>query len=197
MVFQRRSDPTPPEPAQALVRRPERPMAQPAQLTPVPTGQASVQALDESIIGSDLSIEGQAITIRSRGTLRVNGDIQADLHCRQVEVGRTAIISGSIAAETVNVHGRVNGAILGQKVTLHSTAEVEGDIHSVSLSVEHGATFDGRSRRVRDAAEVMPQLDKGASAAGPASQAAQVRDPATIPAAPFGNYERSETGQGS
>lgn len=186
MVFHRRTESSPPEPAQALVRRGDRPVA--AQLQPVETVSP---VHDESIIGSDLSIEGQAITIRSRGALRVNGDIQADLHCRQIDVGRTAIITGSIAAETVHVHGRVNGAILGQKVTLHSTAEVEGDIHSLSLSVEHGATFDGRSRRVRDASEVAPQLERptamGAHSLSPPAHSSHVP-----PSGAFPGYGRND-----
>ncbi|MDX2307568.1 MAG: polymer-forming cytoskeletal protein [Hyphomicrobium sp.] len=189
MVFHRRSDPTPPEPAQALVRRPDRPMAAPAQLTPVSGGMAGP---DESVIGSDLTIEGQAITIRSRGTLRVNGDIQADLHCRQIDVGRTAIITGAIAAETVHVHGRVNGAILGQKVTLHSTAEVEGDIHTLSLSIEHGASFDGRSRRVKDAAEIAPQIEKGSGPAGIVTPSSSSTQPQAVPP-PFPMYGSSDT----
>lgn len=118
--------------------------------------------LEESLIGSDLSIEGQSITIRCKGMLRVNGNIQADLHSRQLEVGREAIVTGSITAEAVEVHGRINGAILSNKVVLHGTAEVEGDIAAEYLSIEQGASFDGRSRRVRDPAEIAPQTESAA-----------------------------------
>lgn len=113
----------------------------------------------QSVIGNDLSIEGQSITIRCKGSLRVNGNIQADLHSRQITVGEDAQIQGSIAADTVDVFGRVSGAILGARVVLHRTALVEGDIHSRSLSIEDGASFDGRSRKVTDAQSVAPQLE--------------------------------------
>jgi cytoskeletal protein CcmA (bactofilin family) len=92
--------------------------------------------------------------------LKVLGNIQADLHSRQLEVGKEAVIQGAIAAETVDVFGRVNGAIMGTHVVLHAGAEVEGDIHSHLLSIEQGAAFDGRSRRVRDPAEIAPQLER-------------------------------------
>lgn len=117
----------------------------------------------ESIIGNDLSIEGQSITIRCKGSLRVNGNIQADLHSRNLVVGEEAIINGSIAADRVDVLGRVNGAIYGAQVTLHQTSYVEGDIHSRSLSIENGASFDGRSRKVTNVAEITPQLEPGSS----------------------------------
>ncbi len=140
--------------------------------TPTPTpirphgiSGTSGQDADESVIGNDLTIEGQAITIRCQGSLRVNGNIQADLHSMKLTVGEEAIISGTIAAETVDVYGRVQGAILGSRVVLHESAVVEGDIHSQALAIDQGASFDGRSRKVKDASEIAPQLTSPSSAA--------------------------------
>lgn len=117
----------------------------------------------ESVIGNDLSIEGQSITIRCKGSLRINGNIQADLHSHQLIVGQGAQIQGAIAADTIDVYGRVSGSILGTRVVLHRSAQVEGDIHSRSLSIEDGASFDGRSRKVADDQSVAPQLEPAAS----------------------------------
>jgi len=44
-------------------------------------------------------------------------------------------------------------------VVLHPSARVDGDIHSQSLTIEQGASFDGRSRKVTNGAEIAPQLD--------------------------------------
>lgn len=120
----------------------------------------SIEPILESVIGNDLSIEGETITIRCKGSLKILGNIQADLHSKRLEVGKEAVINGAIAADTINVFGRVNGSILGSKVVLHAGADVEGDIMSQLLSVEEGANFDGRSRRVTNAAEVAPQLER-------------------------------------
>jgi cytoskeletal protein CcmA (bactofilin family) len=130
---------------------------QPQGATETYAGPVPVEA--QSVIGNDLSIEGQSITIRCKGSLRINGNIQADLHSRQLTVGEDAQIQGSIAADVVDVYGRVSGAIMGARVVLHRTALVEGDIHSRSLSIEDGASFDGRSRKVADAQSVAPQLE--------------------------------------
>ncbi len=119
----------------------------------------------ESVIGNDLSIEGETITIRCKWSLKILGNIQADLHSKRLEVGKEAVINGAIAADTIDVYGRVNGSILGAKVVLHAGADVEGDIMSQLLSVEEGANFDGRSRRVTNPADVAPQLER--PAAGP------------------------------
>lgn len=121
---------------------------------------AMPEAIVESVIGNDLSIEGETITIRCKGSLKILGNIQADLHSKRLEVGKEASISGAIAADTIDVFGRVQGSILGAKVILHAGSEVEGDIMSQLLSVEEGANFDGRSRRVTNAADIAPQLER-------------------------------------
>ncbi|MFA5949813.1 MAG: polymer-forming cytoskeletal protein [Hyphomicrobium sp.] len=168
MVFNRKPDPIP-VPADVVapqMRRLERPNGIEKQHLQA-LGSTSTQ---QSVIGNDLSIEGQTITIRCKGSLKVHGNIQADLHSRELEVGKEAVIQGSIAADTVDVYGRVSGAIHGAHVVLHAGAEVEGDIHSHLLSIEQGAAFDGRSRRVLNPAEIAPQLERPQQNAPSASQ---------------------------
>ena len=122
------------------------------------TASANKLADGASIIGSDLVIEGPSITMRCKGSLRIDGTIEANLHCAELVIGEQAVIVGSIAANKVAVSGRVSGAIFGDNVVLHSKAHVEGDISSCSLAIEQGATFDGRARKVTDPREVAPQL---------------------------------------
>lgn len=179
MVFSRKSDPAPAETAAPALRRLDRTMGmEKPHLQAVQAGPA------QSVIGNDLSIEGQAITIRCKGSLKVLGNIQADLHSRELEVGREAVVTGAIAAETVAVFGRVSGAIMGAHVVLHAGAEVDGDIHSHLLSIEQGAVFDGRSRRVRDPAEVAPQLERAAGSTQVEQQAPPHQLPRELPPMP-------------
>lgn len=147
MVFQRK-----PDPKKTLT-------VVPAEVTTLTAPAGSSGRAAESVIGKDMSIEGQSITVRCKGSLRVNGAIAADLHCAELVVGEQAVVNGSIAADSVRVFGQVHGAILGAHVVLHPSAQVEGDIHSQSLTIEQGASFDGRSRKVTNAAEIAPQLD--------------------------------------
>ena len=199
MVFNRKSEPAAPPARLVATPAAQKPVAQhlasqnmAAQMSGAPAfgsvpGHNS-GGREESLIGSDLSIEGQSITIRCKGTLRLNGNIQADVHSRQLDVGQEAIITGSITAEAVEVKGRVNGAILSNRVILHSTAEVEGDIAAEYLSIEQGASFDGRSRRVRDPAEIAPQTEPAA--------ALTVAKPATLSGS-YGDQSNGSTTPGS
>lgn len=136
----------------------------------VPTGPMYLDGETPSVIGEDLTIEGQAITIRCKGALEINGKIHAELHSQKLVVGKSGQVEGTIAADLVDIWGQVSGTIMGARVTLHPSAEVEGDIHAKSLSVADGASFEGRSRKVTDTAAIAPRLDPGSpSANGTAS----------------------------
>lgn len=174
MVFNRKSEPKSFEGGAA---RP----AEPAGRSTAFDAQAE---LSESVIGSDLTIEGQSITIRCKGSLRVNGTIQADLHSAFLTVGEAATITGAIAADQVDVLGRVYGAIRGARVVLHPSAQVEGDIHSQLLSIEQGASFDGRSRRIADASEIAPELEPAVTSPSAGFPSAPAQPSAPSEAAP-------------
>jgi cytoskeletal protein CcmA (bactofilin family) len=100
-----------------------------------------------SVIGSDLVIVGN---LESKGEVTVEGQIQGDIHCAVLVVGETAQVTGGIVAEEVVVRGRVMGSVRGNKVTLQSTAHVEGDVFHKALAIEQGAFFEGKSRRADD-----------------------------------------------
>lgn len=167
-MFNRKTEP---KRAEAAFLPAREPLADYAAMPPpsIPLASAPVPAPEEadSVIGSDLSIEGQSINIRCTGLLRINGSISAELYSRKLVVGHQGHVQGSINADEVNIHGRVGGAINGGRVVLHATAYVEGDIMSRSLSIEDGATFDGRSRKITDAEAPRAQTDR---ATAPVSQ---------------------------
>lgn len=133
---------------------------------PVPVAAVARQATgnlmdraNASVIGRDLVIMGQQIVIVTQGILQVDGEVRGDLRGKEVIVGEHGRVTGTVAAESVQVRGTVNGAIRGITVTLLPTARVEGDIHHQTLSITEGAIFDGRVRRPKDASELQPILD--------------------------------------
>jgi cytoskeletal protein CcmA (bactofilin family) len=115
-----------------------------------------------SVIGTDLTILGDKITIISQNKLQIDGDVRGDVNGRQVVIGEDGSVIGTVSAEAIEVRGGVRGAIRAQSVVLHPTAEVEGDIFHQTLSISEGAQFDGRVRRSKDAAELAPMLDVNA-----------------------------------
>lgn len=112
-----------------------------------------------SVIGTDLTILGEKITIISQNRLQIDGDVRGDVNGKQVIIGEDGSVIGTVSAESIEVRGGVRGAIKAQSVTLQPTAVVEGDIFHMTLSIAEGAQFDGRVRRAKDGADLRPNLD--------------------------------------
>lgn len=144
--------PKPPSPPSGL----ESPSV-PANGRASPFGAASV--MGASVIGTDLTILGEKITIISQNRLQIDGDIRGDVTGKQVVIGEDGSVIGTVCAEQIEVRGGVRGAIKAQSVTLHPTSVVEGDIFHQTLAISEGAQFDGRVRRAKDLSEITPNLD--------------------------------------
>lgn len=136
------------KPASAsFVKKIETPASVASSQAKFPTPLKGSGQLAPSIIGEDLSIEGNVI---SKGEIQIDGQIKGDIHCTSLVIGDTALIEGGVVADDVIVRGRVVGSIRGLRVTLQSSSHVEGDIHHQSLAIEQGAYFEGKSRRSDD-----------------------------------------------
>lgn len=154
-----------------------RPPVSPA---PAPNGTATAapkgspfgppSTMGSSIIGTDLTILGEKITIISQNRVQIDGDVRGDVNGKQVIIGDEGSVIGTVCAEAIEVRGGVRGAIKAQSVTLHPTAVVEGDITHQTLAISEGAQFDGRVRRAKDGGELRPNLDVNSYASPAAPQ---------------------------
>ena len=100
-------------------------------------------SLSISTIGDELTIIGN---VTSKGELHVNGQLQGDVHCVALVVGKNAKVEGNVVAEDVLIGGRLIGSIRALTVTLQANSHVEGYVFHNSLSLEQGSHFEGDSR---------------------------------------------------
>src|SRR5262245_37169806 len=107
---------------------------------------------EKSVIGNDLKITGHGRKIIGRGVLQVDGEIDGDVQGAEVIIGEKGKVAGMVAAQDVIVRGTVSGVVCGKSVALQVSAHVEGDVHHMSLAIEQGAMFEGRSRRAANEA---------------------------------------------
>ena len=131
----------------------------PTMTPPAPPALSEAPAANLSIIGADLVILGDKITVITKARLLVDGEVRGDINGQEVIVGKSGKVTGTVAANSIEVHGHVYGAVKAQSVTLHPTAHVDGDIYNQILKISEGAVFDGRVRRAKDPAELVPNLD--------------------------------------
>lgn len=113
----------------------------------------------ESVIGDDLAILGERITVIARRRVKVNGTIEGDINGQEVIIGPQGRVVGTVTANHIEVEGAIQGALRGSSVVLTSTARVDGDIYHQKLAISEGAQFDGRVRRPQDPSEITPNLD--------------------------------------
>lgn len=94
-----------------------------------------------SIIGGDVQLKGNLITT---GEVQFDGRMEGDLHCGSLTIGENAEVAGSVVAETVIIHGKLNGTIRARRVRLERTAKVKGDVWHEIISIEAGAHIEGQ-----------------------------------------------------
>jgi cytoskeletal protein CcmA (bactofilin family) len=112
-----------------------------------------------SVIGPDLAIVGQKITLVCQTSLVIAGEVSGDVHGDDVTVGETGKVTGTVSARNLSVHGEINGQLRAETVALYSTARINGDIMQKNLVIAEGAQFDGRVRSAKDASDWQPVLD--------------------------------------
>lgn len=99
-----------------------------------------------SNLAAHLTIEGN---ISGTADLQIDGNVRGNVKVAHLIVGEAGNIEGDVEAETIEVRGRVVGAIAGKSVKLYSSAYVEGDISHENLSIDIGAYFQGRCQQIR------------------------------------------------
>lgn len=100
--------------------------------------------LTPSVISSNINILGNII---SDGMIDFDGSIDGNIYCHNLIVRQNARINGEVKADTVQISGRVFGTIRARVVTLHRSAHVEGVVMHEQLTVEDGATVDGKLKK--------------------------------------------------
>jgi cytoskeletal protein CcmA (bactofilin family) len=96
-----------------------------------------------SLIEASVTVTGD---LWSEGDLEIDGHLCGNINCRQLIVGKNAAITGVIVAQEAVIRGKVTGIIRAVRVLLQDSARVESEIIYRTLSVDEGASFEGRAR---------------------------------------------------
>jgi len=122
---------------------------------PIQTG-ASAAGANVSVIGKDMKIVGDNLTVMSDQPVQIDGEIEGNVIGSRITIGQSGRVSGLVNAEAIHVNGSVQGTVRGVNVMLSSTSNVAGSIHYEMLTVEMGANFEGNTHRAKSRSEVLP-----------------------------------------
>ena len=95
-----------------------------------------------TLIGESCVFEGNVTTTSST---RIDGQLKGKIAGEySLIVGENGVVEGEIKAAETIVYGRVEGVIESGKLEIKSTGAVMGDVFIEKLTIESGASFNGR-----------------------------------------------------
>ena len=93
------------------------------------------------IIGEGATIKGE---ILEENEITVQGNVDGDIQCKDLIVGKTGSIKGKIKADTLYVEGSIEGEInIKELLKLMSSSYVSGKITYGSLQINEGGKLVG------------------------------------------------------
>jgi len=83
--------------------------------------------------------------IQAENNFRIDGNVEGTVSCKgKVIIGSKGIIEGTLTCVSAEIMGSFKGKIfVGDTLSLKSTAKVEGEIKTKTLSIEPNAIFIG------------------------------------------------------
>ena len=94
-----------------------------------------------SVIGTDVTIRGD---VEASADLHVDGKVVGNIACASLVQGEGSRIEGEIKSESARLSGEVNGTIAVRNLVVLKTAQIDGDVSYDTLTIEQGASVEGR-----------------------------------------------------
>ena len=95
-------------------------------------------------VGTSVAFKGELFSAED---MEIYGQVERTINARDhsVTIGPDADIRADIVGKIVIIRGRVKGQIIAsEKIYLHETASVEGDVSSPTIVIADGARLEGR-----------------------------------------------------
>ena len=125
-------------------------------------------------LGEGTEIDG---TLQFKGSVRIDGKFTGKVFSPATLIlGPRAALEGEVEVGELAVHGALNGQVrAAERVTIHASGRVEGDVNTDKLVIEPGAYFRGccemhRSKPASPAPAPVTTLDPAVPSAPPADQ---------------------------
>ena len=113
--------------------------------------------IDESktVLGANAVFKGE---LTFKDTLCIDGEFEGKLTTSdKLIVAEQGAVLANIEAGTVICRGKITGNVIAsQKVEIHSTGNILGDVHTPALMIELGAVFKGKSNMSDSVTELTP-----------------------------------------
>jgi cytoskeletal protein CcmA (bactofilin family) len=114
----------------------------------------------KAVLGKGAEFIGKLIF---KGNVRIDGDFEGEIFGQgSVDVGQGAMVKANIAVHSLYIGGEVQGNVeVQEKINIHSTGVLLGDVQTPVFVMEEGAFFEGRShmRDVKEQKNIIAAVD--------------------------------------
>lgn len=109
----------------------------------------------KAYMGEDTIFNG---SLTFDGAVRIDGKFEGQVKTNDtLIVGETGELNADVTAGVLVAKGKINGTIIAsERVEIHSTSKIVGNIRTPSLMVEVGAVFDGHVDMTSTEGNVVP-----------------------------------------
>jgi cytoskeletal protein CcmA (bactofilin family) len=99
----------------------------------------------KAFLGKGAEFSGKLIF---KGNVRIDGDFQGEIFGEgSLDIGEGAVVKANINVHSVYVGGDVEGKVdVKDKLNIHATGRLTGDVSTPVFIMEEGALFEGTSR---------------------------------------------------
>jgi cytoskeletal protein CcmA (bactofilin family) len=102
-------------------------------------------------VGPDIKLKGAEIT--DCDTLIVEGQVDASMDSRVVEIAESGIFRGKVQVDVADIRGRFDGELTALKqLVIRETGKVSGTIRYGKIRIDEGGTVSGDVASTQDAA---------------------------------------------
>ena len=116
---------------------------------PIPSAQKIVASLPSAppssapaYLDRGTKINGK---LRFESAARIDGTVDGEIDGKEITIGESGVATAQIRADTIVVHGKVKGEITAtNRIEIHPTAKIVGNIAAPKLIIHDGAIFEGQ-----------------------------------------------------
>lgn len=108
-----------------------------------PTASSAAPSGSATVIARGVKVEGD---FASQGDVVIEGEVHGKIaSAGMLTVGSEAVIKADVTAEEASISGLVEGNVhIKKQAVLRATARIKGDLTAEHITVEAGASLDGR-----------------------------------------------------
>jgi len=116
---------------------------------PIPPAQKIVASLPSAPASSAPAYLDRGTKIngklRFESAARIDGTVDGEIDGKEITIGESGVATAQIRADTIVVHGKVKGEITAtNRIEIHPTAKIVGNIVAPKLIIHDGAIFEGQ-----------------------------------------------------